>query len=247
MRLHDTHCHVDLYEDRAALLEEIERAGIHTVAVTNAPSVYRVTERLTAGKRFVRPALGLHPELVPSHGHELDLFEQLLPNVRYVGEVGLDYASATAEERMAQRRIFERILTLLQQSGGRILTVHSRRSADDVVDMVLTHAPGPAILHWFNGGAKVLARAREAGLWFSVNHAMLRAAQGRERVAAFRRDRVLLESDGPFVDVRGVPARPSHGAEVLLQLAEVWECSLEEADIQLQFNLRACLTSLPHK
>jgi TatD DNase family protein len=244
MRLHDTHCHLDLYQDRAALLEEIERLGIYTIAVTNAPSVFHLTEQLTEGKRFVRPALGLHPELVASHGHELDLFEELLPSTKYIGEVGLDYTHTTQEERVVQRRVFERILILAHDAGGRIVTVHSRGAADDVITMALANEPGPFILHWFSGNAKALFRVNEAGLWLSVNPAMGRTLQGRRRIAAFRQDRVLLESDGPFIEVRGEPARPRHGEEVVRFIAQEWRMTPEEVALRLQNNLRSCLTSI---
>lgn len=244
MQLHDTHCHIDLFKDRQTLLNEIEHKGIYTIAVTNAPSVYQVTERLTTGKRFVRPALGLHPELVATHAGELDLFERLLPSVRYIGEVGLDYKHSTIEERRMQRRVFERILSLSNSMGGRILTIHSRGAADDVIDMVAEHDPGTVILHWFSGSKKLLDRANEVGGWFSVNAAMIRNSQGSNKLREFYRERVLLESDGPFVEVQGLPARPQDGVQIVHALAKIWSCGVDEVSSQLQKNFKACLTDL---
>ena len=95
MRLIDTHCHVDLYPDYPAVLDEIERGGIYTIAVTNAPSVFRRCVEMTRATRSVRVAVGLHPELAAARERELDLLQDLLPTTRYVGEVGLDYVSCS--------------------------------------------------------------------------------------------------------------------------------------------------------
>src|SRR5258708_6962588 len=71
--LHDMHCHVDLYADYQGLIEECEQESIYTLAVTNTPSVFHACVELTRGRRYVRPALGLHPELVAQRHHELAL------------------------------------------------------------------------------------------------------------------------------------------------------------------------------
>src|SRR6266516_1559914 len=110
MRLIDAHCHLDLFTDYRALVTEIEHAGIYTIAVTNAPSVFRRCADLSRGTRFLRPALGLHPELAAERECELHLLDELLPTTRYVGEIGLDYVTEDASQRAAQRRVFGAIL-----------------------------------------------------------------------------------------------------------------------------------------
>lgn len=101
MRMVDAHCHLDLYPDYAAILAEIERDGVYTIAVTNAPSVFRRCVEIARRPRFVRVALGLHPELAAARERELDLLPDLLATTRYVGEVGLDYV--TQDPRRARR------------------------------------------------------------------------------------------------------------------------------------------------
>jgi TatD DNase family protein len=88
MRLIDTHCHLDLYPDYRAVLDEVERDCIYTIAVTNAPSVFSRCTHLTRDARYVRTALELHPELAAARERELPMFRELLPRTRYVGEVG---------------------------------------------------------------------------------------------------------------------------------------------------------------
>src|SRR5258708_1013594 len=110
MYLLDSHCHIDLYSDYVDVIDECEQQHIVTIAVTNTPSVYPACERLLDGKRFLRPALGLHPELVQERHNEMNLFKQYATSTRYIGEVGLDYVTNDNEIRTLQRKVFEAIL-----------------------------------------------------------------------------------------------------------------------------------------
>lgn len=222
MRLIDTHCHVDLYPDYRGLIEETERAQIYTIAVTNTPSVFRHCLALTEGKRFIRTALGLHPQLVGERHRELGLMLELLNETKYIGEVGLDFTTQDDRERSLQREIFSKILDKCAESGDKVLTIHSRRAAAEVVNMIGDSYSGNIILHWYSGSPKVLETALSFGYYISINTSMITSAKGREIVMKIPRDRLLTESDGPFVKVSGRPARPSDMARVIAGLAGMW-------------------------
>jgi TatD DNase family protein len=222
MRLIDTHCHVDLYPDYRCLIEETDRAQIYTIAVTNTPSVFRHCLALTEGKRFIRTALGLHPQLVGERHRELGLMLELLNETKYIGEVGLDFTTQDERERSLQREIFSKILDKCAESGDKVLTIHSRRATAEVVDMIGDSYPGNIILHWYSGSPKVLETALSFGYYISINTSMITSAKGREIVMKIPRDRLLTESDGPFVKVSGRPARPSDMAHVIEGLAGMW-------------------------
>jgi TatD DNase family protein len=242
LRYVDTHFHLDLFPDCVRVLKEIEDAGIYTIAVTNTPSVFRHTAHLTGGARYVRAALGLHPELAVEREYELPLIEQLLAETRYVGEIGLDYVTREATDREAQRRILHAILDRCAALGDRVLTVHSRRAAADVVDMIGGRFPGSVILHWFSGSPPILNRAVTYGCYFSVNPAMLSSAAGIRTIQGIPPDRVVTETDGPFVTVEQRPARPSDVSGVVSNLARLWEIATEEAAERIFMNFRRLLT-----
>lgn len=239
----DAHCHVDLFLDPSAVVKEAESLGIRTIAVTNAPSVFTYTRDLTATCRFVRPAIGLHPELVCSHGHELELFWPFLEETRYVGEIGLDYVTTDPEIRARQRHVFSTIVERCAARGDRILTIHSRRAVADVLATVGEAFPGKAILHWFSGSPKQLERAATAGFYFSVNPAMMVSRSGRALTATMPRDRVLTETDGPFVKTVRGPATPPDTAGVITSLASIWGIQPQEARDIISRNLRGLVGS----
>lgn len=242
MRLFDTHCHLDLYPDYRGVIDEIERARVYTVAVTNAPSVFRRSSQIAEGTRFIRTAIGLHPELVGQRYGELSLFTELLGETRYVGEVGLDFVSQNQRDRDLQKKIFGTILERCADHGDKFITVHSRRAAEDVVDMVGSAYPGTVVLHWFSGSSKVLDRALEYGLLFSINPAMLASEKGRKLIAKIPLDRLLTETDGPFVKVGDSAARPRDIAAVVSGLAELKNLDPDRVANILFDNFRDALT-----
>src|SRR6266545_758528 len=153
----DSHCHLDLYPDVPAAIRRIDAAGVLTIAVTNTPSVFEYLTALVGPAKSIHVAIGLHPELAHERDGELPLFHQLLPRTRYVGEVGLDYVTSDRERRDRQRRALTRIVEWCAEAGGKIVTVHSRRAANDVVDVFGAFA-GTYILHWYTGSIQSLNR-----------------------------------------------------------------------------------------
>lgn len=238
MRVTDTHCHVDLYPDVPRTVDDIERSGIETIAVTNAPSVFRHCAALARRSRLIRPALGLHPELARERRHELGLMEDLMSETGFIGEVGLDFVTRDPEERDIQRRVFGRILELCALHGNKVLTVHSRRAAPEVVDMIGPDFPGSIVLHWYSGPESALRRAVAYGCYFSVNPAMLASASAQRIIAALPRERVLAETDGPFVRVAGNPATPRDVARVVAGLAALWDVEPAIASASLETTYR---------
>lgn len=190
----------------------------------------------------MRAALGLHPELVHSHGHEVNNFSLLLSQTRYVGEIGLDYTTKDSSIRKAQRAVLDQILSLCAESGNKILTLHSRRAATDTFAAIGKNYPGKAILHWFSGNHAELELAAEYGMYFSVNAAMVRANKGKSTIQRMPLDRVLTESDGPFVILKNQPANPFSVNQTVHGLAEIWGIAADEAGERVLSNFRRLLT-----
>lgn len=225
----DAHCHIDLFPSPADLVTKIDRAKVHTIAVTNAPFVFQNTLNLSKLSEYVHPALGLHPELVHSHGDQLEQLVSLLPHTRFIGEVGLDFVTQDRSLRQRQADVFNRILAECRLSQDKVITVHSRRAAREVIAAVGPEYPGTIILHWYSGSLSDLRKAVSYGLWFSVNVAMTKSKNGMAIIAELPRDRVLTETDGPFVKHGGVPQQPIDVKAILPTLANVWKVDEAEA------------------
>jgi len=236
----DFHCHLDLYPDPAGVVDECRRRGLYILSVTTTPAAWKGTRALASDDApRIRTALGLHPQLAHERRGELPLFDELLPKVRYVGEIGLDGAPEFRLHWDAQITVFEHILVQCAAAGGRIMTVHSRRASSAVLDRVAAFpGAGAFVLHWFSGSAHDLDRAAKLGCWFSVGPAMLRGERGRALAARMPPERVLTESDGPFAQLGGSPVLPWQVDGAVSELSGIWSLPRERVDHMLLDNLR---------
>jgi TatD DNase family protein len=207
--------------------------------VTTTPSAWNGTSALAVGSSRIRTGLGLHPQLAHERKFELALFERLLSEARYVGEVGLDGAPEFKRHWDDQLEVFSRILNACQAAGGRILSIHSRRAASAVLDLLEEkREAGTPILHWFSGTQRELARASALGCWFSVGPAMLANEKGRALASRMPRDRILTETDGPFAKVGERSALPWDVQRAVAGLAALWNEPEDIVEKQLLKNLR---------
>lgn len=245
LALVDFHCHLDLYPDLASAVTGAERAGVYTLAVTTTPKAWPRNYEFTQRTRHVRAALGLHPQLVAERHAEITLWEDYLPQTRYVGEVGIDASPRYYHSLDRQKQVFERVLKQCAKAGGKILTVHSVRAATVVLDMIEACLPpgqGQVVLHWFTGSPAEARRAVELGCYFSVNTEMLSTERGRKLISSLSADRLLTETDGPFTQIGGRAAVPTDVMIAIEALSDL-RCTTPE---QMVKTVRTNLTALLH-
>lgn len=241
----DFHCHLDLYPNYLEIVRESENLGIKTLTVTNAPCVWKQNQMLIKDCKHIRVALGLHPQLVHVKAKEIELFEQLLLETRYVGEVGLDGAPEYADSIAIQRQVFQKILELCASMTGKVLTVHSRRASRQVIELIGNYLPpekGRVVLHWFTGSMKEAMMAVELGCYFSVNIKMLETPRKRELVESLPKERILTESDGPFVKFGKKFICPKDMWKPVQELACIWSESEANAAKIIRNNLHILLS-----
>lgn len=240
----DFHCHLDLYPDLKAAIAKAEAARIYTLTVTTTPKAWPRNHELTRGTRYVRAALGLHPQLVAERADELAVWEHYLPETRYIGEVGLDAGPRFYRSLDAQKQVFRTVLERCAEAGGKILTVHSVRSVPMVLDMIDRHLPGDrgvVVLHWFTGSKAEARRAAALGCYFSVNAEMTRSDRSGALVADLPMDRLLTETDGPFTQIDGRPTEPTDTRRAIDAIARVRNLSADAIDKAVRTNLQTLL------
>lgn len=240
-RFVDYHCHLDLYPDYHKAFTECSRLAIATLAVTTTPKAYPKNRELALTTEHVRAALGLHPQLVAERATEINLFEKYLPDARYVGEVGLDAGPQFYSSFRQQVAVFERILRLCAEVGSKIISVHSTRSVRQVLDLIERHLLNShchVVFHWFTGTRADAKRAVELGCLFSINSAMLESTSRSAVVSTLPLDRLLTETDGPFVQVQGRSIQPADVERTVKQLARVRNTTSAEMAAALVANLQ---------
>lgn len=219
----DFHCHLDLYPDMEAVYRKCGNLGCETLAVTTTPKAFSRNQLYARQFQNIHVALGLHPQAVASRASEVEIFEKLIASTRFVGEVGLDASRAHYSSFEIQKKVFDRILKACFDNGGKILSIHSARCAKHVLDAIEqsgAHKNCDIVLHWFSASRSEIRRAVDMGCWFSVNSTLLKTDAGNRLLATIPENRLLTETDGPFIEVEGRPILPGEVGETVARIAD---------------------------
>jgi len=238
----DFHCHLDLYPDALKLLPIVASRNIFTLVVTTSPRAWQATSRIFAGFDNIEVAIGLHPEVVAKKEGERALLISSISKTKFVGEVGLDGSRNHKETLPLQESILKDVLMECERAGGKIISIHSRNSASRVLDLVEQYSHNStSVLHWFSGSIHETRRAIALGCWFSVGPAMLRGNKGRTILKELPQEKILPESDGPFVRNGSAPIMPWDAFNISNDLAYLWGIKKERVFLQMEQNLSALL------
>ena len=247
----DTHAHLDAFEDAAEVLERARAAGVdRVITVGTSVDSCRASLDLCERESGVFAALGLHPHESGSVGDaELQELQELLghPKVVAVGETGLDYYRDLAP-RDRQAEAF-RAQAELAVALAKPLVVHTRAADGDKLE-VLRELPEsqPVVLHCFSSPA-LLEPALERGWYvsFAGNATYSKAPELRWAAARVPAERLLAETDAPYLapqPVRGKRNEPAHVMHTLAALAEARGDDVADLEARIEANA-AGLFGLP--
>lgn len=239
----DTHCHIDRFPDPMALATQCEAARITTIAVTNLPSHYQMAVPHLEAMRYVKLALGLHPLAVADNIQELPLFLSLVSKTQYVGEIGLDYSKEGLRSKEQQERAFRAIAEVLAKAQ-KFVTLHSRGSAEDVAGILDEYGVTNCVFHWYSGSHPTLRRVISSGHYLSVNTAMLSTKKGRDVLELVPHEKILTETDGPYVKVGRTAAKPLDMKQVLEAIGDMWGQPVASVEAQVAANYRTLCSSV---
>lgn len=207
LALHDLHCHLDLYPDFAKKVREREANAIDTLTVTTTPRAWPMNRLITNGKKYVKAALGLHPELVAQNSSELSLWSKYLCEANYIGEVGLDGRRENKKTLPLQIEVFNHILLSSFAENKKLISIHSAGAVAqtlDCIEKIHKKTTTKIVLHWFTGSPKEAERAVELGCFFSINYKMLETNKWKNMCSAIPIKKLFLETDAPFVEKKYV-------------------------------------------
>lgn len=221
----DTHAHLDAGPDPPEeLIARARSAGVHRiVAVGSGIESCRATLDLARRHAGVFAALGIHPH--QAGGEESGRVPELRRLLEQdeavaVGETGLDFFRDYAPHE-AQRLLFERQLALAAERGKTVV-VHTR-GAEEATAAMLAGFGGTVVLHCFSSlGLLPVALERGYYVSFAGNVTYPKADDLREAARAVPADRILVETDTPYLapqPVRGKRNEPAHVVHTVAALA----------------------------
>jgi TatD DNase family protein len=259
-RMFDTHCHLqtDAFdEDRQETLAAARAEGVARFLV---PAIDRAsfdaTLNISASESDVYCALGIHPhsasEWSSEVGEEIERQLAVHPKIVAIGEIGLDYYYDFAP-REAQIRAFEAQIALAQKHRLPII-VHTRDSDEDVWRVLSSAYAGldrsipRGQLHCFSGTTESMNRAVNEGFYisFTGNITFKKSSLG-EVVQATPLDRILLETDSPYLapaPLRGKRNTPANLRLVAAKIAELKNIDIHEVMHQTTTNALRLFTKV---
>ncbi len=238
----DTHAHLDACGDPAvALLARAREAGVERViGVGSGIESCRATLDIARAEPGVACALGIHPhQACGKEAERVGELDELLgdAHARAVGETGLDFFRDYAPHD-AQRRLFEQQLELAS-SRSLPVVVHTR-AAEDETAALLAGFDGTVVMHCFSS-PRLLEVVLERGYYvsFAGNVTFPKAVELHEAAARVPADRLLAETDCPYLapqPVRGRPNEPAYVVHTVGALARLRGVSVDALAAQIDEN-----------
>jgi TatD DNase family protein len=250
----DGHTHLDIMDRPVpGVLAAARRAGIaRVITVGTDLESSRWSARCAAEYDDVYAAVAIHPNETgaaaaggdgrPGAGRPDEVLAEIemlagLPQVRAVGETGLDYYRDHADPAV-QRDWFRAHIAIAKRTG-KVLMIHDRDAHEDVLRILAEEgAPDRVVFHCFSGDGEMAKRCAEAGyvMSFAGNLTFTSAQNLRDAAAVAPADLVLTETDAPFltpVPWRGKPNSPALTAYTVRCLAAVKNMDVAELCDQL--------------
>lgn len=262
MRFFDVHTHTQFAafkDDWRAVINRALGSDIWLIQVgTQKDTSKRAVEIAREYDEGVWATVGLHPihteksyhdpqELAggtgfESRGEEFDYeyYKNLAadPHVVAIGECGLDYYRLRPDTKQKQKIVFEKQIELAAEAE-KPLMIHCRSAFEDLIEILQARSrrlPAvPGIVHFFSGTVEDAKNLLDLGFSFSFGGVVTFAPDYDEVVRYIALERILLETDAPYVapmPYRGKRNEPMYVIEVAKKIAELKNLSLEEVSSQ---------------
>lgn len=253
--VYDNHAHLEITDgdDPLTLAEQLDRAQeVGVIGVVQASGDLESSRWAVAAAESdqrVLAAVAIHPNDAPTYAaaglldDAITEIDELAgrPRTRAIGETGLDFFRTGPEGREAQFVSFEAHIALAKKHGI-AMQIHDRDAHDDVLKtLVRVGAPETTVFHCFSGDEAMARIAADAGYYlsFAGNVTFKNAQNLRDALAVTPLDRILVETDAPFltpVPLRGRPNAPYLIPITLRFMAEELGIDVDELGAQVAAN-----------
>lgn len=224
----DTHCHLDFPEfdsDRDEVIKKAKNAGLGCIInIGSSLANSRMSLELSRKYDFIYAAAGVHP-------HEADRFDEKeeaairdlakQKKIVAIGETGLDYFKNYSKPD-SQRKLFLSLLKIAKDFSLP-LVIHTRDAKEDTLKILKEAMPVKAVLHCFSGDREFLEGCLKLGFFisFTCNITYKKAENLRAIVKLAPLERLMLETDAPFLAPEGLRGKRNEPQNVKLLAEEI--------------------------
>jgi len=242
----DTHCHLNFHkynDDRDAVMERAKEAGVNRVIIP-AIDLETCHESLALADQYegIFVAVGIHPNSTATFDADmLNAVRDFASHEKVVsiGEIGLDYYWDKSPKDI-QRTSFEQQLEIASELELPVI-IHNRDASEDTMDVLEAWASAlpdslknrPGVMHSFSASPEIAERALAIGFYlgFTGPITFKKAQDLRDVAQTVPLDRILVETDGPFLTphpYRGKRNEPAYVQYMTEKLAELHNISYDE-------------------
>ena len=199
--LTDAHIHLsdnEYSDDMECTLTAMDKMKIRACCVSMDNQSSKSTLALSQRSSLVLPFIGIHPEKADDDLNTMiDLVTQNSDKISGIGEIGLDKTYVSDEAGFSRQvLVFQNMLSLAEKLAKPV-SIHSRRTLDEIFSILPSYSIKGVLLHWFSGSKKQLQKAMELDCFVSYGPAMVYSEDKQVLLSQTRLDKILLETDGP--------------------------------------------------
>jgi len=176
----------------------MERLCIKACCVSMDYTSSEKTLELGKQSDFILPFIGVHPEKAQDEIEStLKLIDENNETISGIGEIGLDTTyTNSAEEFQKQEEVFKTQLSYAEKFGKPV-SIHSRKTLDQILEILPSYKIPSVLLHWFDGSKKQMQKAMDLQCYVSFGPVMVYSQDKQVLLSKANKDRILVETDGP--------------------------------------------------
>jgi TatD DNase family protein len=192
--LFDSHIHLSdpaYQEDLTQIIKGMEQMKIKACCVSMDYENSRKTLEIAKQSELILPFIGIHPECANGDlDSVINLIQDNISIISGIGEIGLDPTYIQSDEDN------ESLLSIAEKHQKPI-SIHSRKSLDDIFEIMTSYSTKHALLHWFDGNKRQLRKAMDMGFFVSYGPVMIYANDKQTLLTKTEEEKILVETDGP--------------------------------------------------
>jgi TatD DNase family protein len=234
----DTHCHLDFPEfdqDRHEVIQRARDSGIgYIVNIGSSLSGSQKSYELAQKYDFIYASCGIHPHDADKADEKMQDALRLIAKkdkIVAIGETGLDYYKNYSKPE-SQMPLFVSLVKLAKELGLP-LVIHSRAAQEDTLKVLKSLLPLKAVVHCFSADADFLKSCLDLGFFisFTCNLTYRKAENLRDLAKITPLERLMLETDAPFLSPEGLRGRrnePLYVKNLAQEISRIKEISPED-------------------
>ena len=197
----DSHIHLsdpEYQSDIPQIIKSMGKLKIKTCCVSMDYETSQKTLEISKISNLILPFIGVHPEMAQNDTSKtLELIQKTNKEITGIGEIGLDRTYINSDEQWEKQvHVFKKQLELAEKLGKPI-SVHSRKTLEEIFDILSSYSIKQVLLHWFDGRKSQLQKAMDLRYYVSFGPLLLYANDKQTLISKAERDKILIETDGP--------------------------------------------------